>query len=264
MPEKAILFDVTKCMACRGCQVACKQWNDLKGVETTNRGTYENPADLSVDTWMKIRFMEESNNGSISWLFSRQACMHCNDAGCVNACPTQALYHHELGFVSYNKDRCSGCGYCAEFCPYDVPHLDTNQITGFGKMDKCTFCQDRVTNGLDPACVATCPTGALQFGDRGELLMQGWSRARTLQGQGYSDATVYGENQLGGLHVLYVLDRGPGTYGLPADPQLPLAQTALRDIMRPIGYGLVGAVTVGLGVNYLVARARMVREKEGR
>ncbi|MCK4724028.1 MAG: 4Fe-4S ferredoxin, partial [Dehalococcoidia bacterium] len=78
---KAILYDATKCTACRACQVACKQWNELEAEETTNRGTYENPPDLSPQTWLKIKFMPEvKRNGKIDWLFTRQACMHCTDA----------------------------------------------------------------------------------------------------------------------------------------------------------------------------------------
>src|SRR4030042_6223156 len=110
MAEKAILYDSSKCTACRGCQVACKQWWGLEGETTTNRGTYENPPDLSPDTWVKIRFNEVPRNGSIDWVFTRRACMHCTEAACVKVCPTGALYHHPLGFVAYNKDICSGCG----------------------------------------------------------------------------------------------------------------------------------------------------------
>ncbi len=118
MAEKAILFDATKCMACRACQVACKGWNELPGEETTNRGTYENPPDLSPTTWLKMKFAEVPSNGRVgAWLFTRRACMHCTEAGCVEVCPTKALYHHELGFVAYDKNLCSGCGYCSGSVP---------------------------------------------------------------------------------------------------------------------------------------------------
>ncbi|MGW8181808.1 MAG: 4Fe-4S dicluster domain-containing protein, partial [bacterium] len=151
MTQKAILYDESKCTACRGCQTACKQWNGLPGTETTNWGSYENPRDLSVDTWLKIKFKEsERPNGIVAWLFNRRSCMHCTDAGCVVVCPTGALYHHEMGFIAYDKNLCSGCGYCLEACPFDVPRISESRLTGLGKMDKCTFCQDRVTNGLEP------------------------------------------------------------------------------------------------------------------
>ena len=108
MAEKAILYDATKCTGCRGCQVACKAWNDLEAEETTNSGTYENPPDLSPNTWLKMQFEEVVDTdapGGLSWLFTRRACMHCSDAGCVKVCPTGALHYHELGFVAYDKDN---------------------------------------------------------------------------------------------------------------------------------------------------------------
>ena len=109
MADKAILYDSTKCTACRGCQVACKQWWGLEADKTEFWGTYENPRDLTADTWIKIRFNEISNgNGGVDWIFTRQSCMHCTDAACVKVCPTKALYYHPLGFVAYDKDLCSG------------------------------------------------------------------------------------------------------------------------------------------------------------
>src|SRR4030043_1101334 len=114
MADKAILYDATRCTACRGCQAACKQWNendefipgpsDEKGVVAKNRGSYENPPDLSPQTWLKMRFTEIESDGKVRWLFTRRACMHCTDAACVKACPNGTLYHHELGFVPYTKD----------------------------------------------------------------------------------------------------------------------------------------------------------------
>lgn len=274
MAEKAILYDESKCTACRGCQTACKQWNGLPGTTTTNWGSYENPADLSVDTWLKIKFKEVYRVGSnVAWLFTRRSCMHCTDAACVNVCPTGALYHHEMGFVAYDKNRCSGCGYCLEACPFDVPRSSGSKLTGWGKMDKCTFCQDRVSNGLEPACVKSCPPGALKFGDRGELLIEAEKRVDALKamrnpldlsGSLFPRANLYGATELNGLHVIYVLTDSVERHGLPDNPQVSGTVTAWQDILQPVGYAAAGAVAVGLGVNYLVTRARMIREKEGK
>ena len=104
MRDKAILYDSTLCTACRACQVACKQWNENQAVKTTNQGSYENPPALTPETWLKIEFREVERGGRLAWLFSRRACMHCTDAACVKVCPTGALRHHELGFVTYDKD----------------------------------------------------------------------------------------------------------------------------------------------------------------
>ncbi len=269
MAEKAILYDPTRCTACRGCQVACKQWNELEGEVTTNRGTYENPPDLSPQTWLKIRFTEVQRNGGMSWLFTRQACMHCTDAACVKVCPTGALYHHELGFVAYDKDLCSGCGYCVDFCPFHVPRSDRNLGSGVAKVDKCTLCTtpglDRIAAGYEPACVKTCPPDALVYGDRDDLVAEGKKRVGALEAKGYSNACLYGDNELGGLHVMYVLDDSPEVYGLPVAPKVPAAAIAWKDVIQPLGWALGGLTILGLGLNYLIVRrAKLAKELPGK
>ena len=269
MSEKTILFDTTKCMACRACQVACKQWNELEGEQTTNRGTYENPPDLSPQTWVKMNFIETERQGKVNWLFTRRACMHCTDAGCVRVCPNGSLYHHELGFVAYNRNTCTGCGSCIDACPFKVPRSERNLVTGIAKMDKCTFCTtrglDRIAEGWEPACVKTCPPGALICGDRDELVDEGRKRVQTLTASGYSNAYLYGDKELGGLHVMYVLDDSPEVYGLPVDPQISAATIAWQSVIQPLGWVLGGLTIIGLGLNYLVAReAKITKELPGK
>ena len=277
MADKAILYDPTRCTACRGCQAACKQWNENdevistveNGVDAHNWGSYENPPDLLPRTWLKMEFREVERDGKVSWLFNRRSCMHCTDAGCVKVCPTGSLYHHELGFVAYNKDTCSGCGYCVDACPFKVPRSTRNLITGIAKMDKCTFCTtpglDRIAQGWEPACVKTCPPKALIFGGRAELVAEGRKRVQTLIAKGYSSAYLYGEAELGGLHMLYVLADSPELYGLPVNPQISPVTIAWQDVIQPLGWVLGGMTILGLGLNYLVAReAKMAKELPGR
>jgi len=260
MADKAILYDATKCTACRGCQVACKQWNDLPAEETTNRGTYENPPDLSADTWLKMKFTEVGSPHDLRWVFTRRACMHCTDAGCVEVCPTGALYHNDMGFVGYDRSKCSGCGYCVEACPFDVPRYSGNIITGVREANKCILCQDRITNSLAPACVKTCPTGALKYGDRATLLSEAKQRVAEIG----NNATVYGEKEVGGTHVLYVLDDSPSVYGLPKDPKVSGAVTAWQDILQPVGWGIAAVTVLGLGLNYVIAKRKIKVESEGK
>jgi len=279
MAEKAILYDATKCTACRGCQVACKQWNendeyipaptDETGVLAKNWGSYENPPDLSPQTWLKMEFREIEPGGKVRWLFTRRACMHCTDAGCVRVCPNGSLYHDENGFVAYNKDTCTGCGYCIDACPFSVPRSERNILTGIAKMDKCTLCTtpgiDRIAEGYEPACVKTCPTGALTYGDRNELVTEGRKRVSVLKAKGWVNAYLYGENELEGLHVMYVLDDFPEVYGLPAAPRISAATIAWQDVIQPLGWALGGVTIIGLGLNYLVAReAKLTRELPGK
>jgi len=265
MAEKAMLLDPTRCTACRGCVVACKAWNEREAEKTTNRGSYENPPGLSPNTWTTVRFAEkEGPNGVPRWLFTVYRCMHCTDAGCVKACPTGALYHHELGFVGIQRDRCIGCGYCVSACPFGVPQVGGVPFAGVKeKVYKCHFCQDRVTNGLEPACAKTCPSGAIRFGDREALLNEARARVEKLRAR-YPGARVYGDRELKGLHMVYVLDDAPKVYGLPENPQIPVASTLWQDLLQPLGYVAVGVTAVGLLLNYLVARARTIRERERR
>jgi formate dehydrogenase iron-sulfur subunit len=211
-----------------------------------------------------MRFTEVETDGKLRWLFTRQACMHCTDAACVRVCPNGSLYHHELGFVTYNRDTCTGCGYCADACPFEIPRSDRNIWSGLAKMDKCTFCTsqgfDRINEGWEPACVKTCPPSALQYGDRDELVAIAKARVADLQAQGYNKANLYGETELGGLHVMYVLEDSPATYKLPENPTVSAATIAWKDVIQPIGWAVGGLAIIGLGVNWLVARTNIKKE----
>lgn len=268
MAEMAILYDSTKCTACRGCQVACKQWHENQGEKTVNRGSYENPPDLSPQTWLKIEFREVQRGQQISWLFTRRACLHCTEATCVKVCPSGALYHHSQGFVSYNKELCTGCGYCKDFCPFDVPRAKRDLLTGIAKVDKCVFCTlpgfDRLAAGYEPACVKACPTDALIYGERRDLIAEGRKRVQSLATRGYSRAYLYGEQELGGLHVMYVLDDSPQVYGLPVAPQVPAAAIAWKDVIQPLGWALGGLTIAGLVLNYLIARKAKLAKESGK
>lgn len=265
-----MLIDMSKCMACRGCQVACKEWNDLQAETTTNRGSYENPADLSPNTWTRISFREVSENGRFRWLFLKEQCVHCGQAPCVKVCPTQALKQNELGFVSFERDLCNGCAYCVEFCPFGVPRMEvTNVLTGAAKASKCTLCQDRVTSGLTPACAKTCPAGAISFGDRGEMIAKAEGRVAALQARGLPDANLYGKDILGGLGAMFVLPEKaakyapekPTMFGLPEAPQMPLSATLWQDILQPLGLFAMAAGAVGLAINFVVA-GRHIKDEE--
>jgi len=265
MSRVAMLIDESKCTACRGCQVACKQWNDLQGWEyshTRNRGSYENPPDLSPQTWTRIRFNEYEGPDGFRWLFLKEGCMHCGDPACVAVCPTGALKKQPNGLVSFEKDLCNGCGYCTQFCPFHIPRLEVaNPLTGEAKSSKCVFCQDRVSNNLLPACVKTCPAKALDFGDRDEMIAKGKARVQALLERGYSEANLYGENLVGGLGRLYVLIAPPEAYGLPANPQYPASAAFWQKIVQPLGSVAFGAAILGIIGAFFVIR-RNIRMEE--
>ncbi len=246
MVEKIKLYDESKCTACRGCQVACKQWNGLPASQTVNYGSYQNPPDLQTNTWMLIQFQEVSNgNGKVTWHFRKDACMHCTDAGCVKVCPSGALFRTELGSVGLHKDKCIGCKECIYGCPFDVPRYDAKT----DKIAKCDLCFSRISRGMDPACVKACPTGALSFGEKKAMIAKAHGRAKQLGG----NATVYGDQYLKGTHMMFVLTDKPAVYArLPERPRIPLSVIAWKDWFKPLTLVAAGAVVAGSFLHYIL------------
>ncbi len=236
MTEQAILNDVTKCMGCRGCQVACKQWNELPAEETQFFGGngYQNPADLSFKTWSLLKFTEWGDNGRVKWAFHHHACKHCTEAGCVEICPTRALRHTAEGSVVLKEEACIACGLCEGACPFKVPKVEKTA-------SKCILCTDRVHSGLLPACVKACSAGALQFGSRQDMLARARERVQEVPG-----STIYGDEQLGGLHVIYVLPDEPARFDLPEDPKPGYAVGLLKLLKCVLPGGLLVSAVLAL------------------
>ena len=168
MPGKSFFIDTTLCMACRGCQVACKQWHYLPAEKTVNRGTYQNPADLSFVTYKLVRFEEVVVGGKLKWLFFADQCRHCLEPPCeMTADDPKAIFSDSAtGAVLYTANTKNvDAQAVVDSCPYNIPRAAKD-----GTIAKCDMCIDRVENGLLPACVKTCPTGAMNFGNREEIL----------------------------------------------------------------------------------------------
>jgi len=253
-----VLYDSTKCIGCRGCQVACKQWNERKAEQTTNTGSIENPPLMTAKTVTKIKFAEVEYNGKFQFVFAKQQCMHCEEPACVTACPVSALQKHPEGAVTYDDKRCFGCRYCMVACPFGIPNFDWD--TPVPWIRKCTFCFDRQGGGLQPACVTTCPTSALLYGNREDLLVE--ARARISASPGRYVDHIYGEKEVGGTSWLML---SPVPFDLLGFPKLQ-QEPVVANVERAMGFVppvLVGMAALMTGI-YWVTKRRSQNAKGGK
>jgi len=248
--EVAKLIDVSSCIGCKACQVACMQWNDLRDDVGTNAGTYDNPRDLTPQSWTVMRFSEVetkvAEESKLEWLIRKDGCMHCDDPGCLKACPAPgAIVKYTNGIVDFISENCIGCGNCVTGCPFDVPRISQKD----NKAYKCSLCSDRVGVGLEPACVKACPTGAIRFGSKEDMLDYGAERVVDLKERGYQNAGVYDPPGVGGTHVVYVLqhaDKPELYHGLPNDPKISPLVALWKGVAKPLALAaMLGAVVAG-------------------
>ena len=164
------------------------------------------------------------------WLMASNVCKHCTNAGCLDVCPTGALFRTEFGTVVVQDDICNGCGYCVAGCPFGV--IDRRigekskdkavpQVKNAGVAQKCTLCYDRLLDDQTPACAKACPTQSIQFGDVDELRERAEKRVADLQAAGVMNAQLYAEdpeNGVGGAGAFFLLLDEPEVYGFPPDP----------------------------------------------
>lgn len=228
MRTTGFLTDSTLCIGCKACEVACKEWNQLEADGFEWRGnSYDNTHALGHSTWRHVKFVEgtpEPGSGGNSsqlpaWSFSSDVCKHCENAGCLEACPTGAIVRMEFGAVYIQPDICNGCSYCVLGCPFGVVQRNVDD----GRAFKCTFCSDRQSAGLQPACAKACPTESIKFGALDELEAEAEIRLRELEARGVTDAVLYNpvDTSVGGIHSLFLLRGDPSSYNLPPHPEVP-------------------------------------------
>ncbi len=255
--SKGVLYDATKCIGCRGCQVACKQWNKLPGRVATNTGTHENPPNLNAYTFTKIHFTELEHGGKFRWVFAKLQCMHCQHPACVEACIVGALEKREDGPVTYDDRKCIGCRYCQVACPFGIPSFEWDKPMPW--IRKCTFCADRQGGGLSPACVTTCPTGALVYGEREDLLSK--ARKRIAARPDKYVKHIYGEKEVGGTSWLYLSPVPFEELGFASHSYQPVTVNAAR-AMGAVPPVLLGVAAVMTGVYWLTKRRQKVAQAE--
>jgi formate dehydrogenase beta subunit len=252
-PVVAKLIDTTTCIGCKACEIACQEWNDLLDPDEMPHqnaalpGSYQTLPDLTATFWNLIRFNEHIEtlpDGAerFHWLMTKDQCLHCAEPGCLEACPAPgAIVQYANGVVDFQQENCIGCEYCVTGCPFDIPRLNTRTK----KVYKCTLCSDRLSYGLEPACIKACPTGCLQFGAKENLVQIAKGRVEQLKHNGFPEAAVYDPPGVGGTGVVYVLGLGsqPELYGLPRDPRVPRTVTLWKRVLKPLGsFAMVAAL----------------------
>ena len=200
------------------------------------------------------------------WLMASDVCKHCTHAGCLDVCPTGALFRSEFGTVVVQADICNGCGYCVGACPFGVIERRTGEgaefrgqaedahVPNVGVAQKCTLCYDRLGHDQTPACAQTCPTTSIKFGDHADMVATAKERVAQLHEQGFTEARLYGANEhdgVGGTGSVFLLLDEPEVYGLPPDPVVATAY--LPDMFRKAGMAALGMIGAA-AVSFLGAR----------
>jgi formate dehydrogenase iron-sulfur subunit len=259
MTTTAFLTDSTLCIGCKACEVACKEWNDVPedGLDWSGY-SYDNTGAVGASTWRHVKFVESApepgfggNAADVtSWTFSSDVCKHCENAGCLEACPTGSLVRTEFGGVYLQPDICNGCGYCVVSCPFGVVERRPHD----GRAFKCTFCYDRQKAGLIPACAKACPTESIQFGEIGYLQQKAEGRVRELKDRGMDDATLYDSSHtsVGGAHAMFIVRGDPRSYNLPPNPQVPTVYQKAAWASSLLG---MGVLAVGSWLAFMLDRS---------
>ena len=234
--SKAFLLDLARCIGCQACTAACKTGNELA----------EGTQFISLIEQTRGTFPDLSGG------FQNHRCYHCGDASCVAVCPTGALFKED-GLTRLERDACSGCGYCLEACPFDVPKMVD------GRSSKCDGCADTVRAGGEPWCVQTCPSRALEFGEREEIIAEARTRVAAVRTR-YPAARVYGETEAGGLGVVMVLPDDPDVLDLPVDPSPTALVNTWTKVVQPTSLVLTAGTAVAAGVIGVIARRNHMQE----
>src|SRR5262245_45391598 len=244
--------DTTVCIGCKACQVACHQWNDLPagkagrvGLTVLSGDSYDNTGSFSDVNWRHVKFIEQfspdPNRSEAAWLMMSDVCKHCVHAPCLEVCPTGAIMRTEFDTVYIQEPACNGCRDCVSACQFGVIHMSGRK----GIAQKCTFCYDRLQQGLPPACAQACPTQSIRFGPLSQLKKAAQARVAQLHRQGQTKAHLYGADDkvLGGLNSFYLLVDRPEVYGLPSDPKVPS-----RSVLAATFWSVFTGLLVALGV----------------
>ncbi len=248
------LVDVTRCIGCRKCEQACNEVNNLPKpkIGFEDKTVFERKRRPDVNAFTVVnRYYKESlkdEEGQLVPIYVKVQCMHCQDPACASACITGALSKKENGAVTYDVNKCIGCRYCMVACPFEIPAYEYfDPLTP--RVRKCTFCFNIISKkGGKPACVSICPTEALTFGKRRDLLKIAKKRIRENPGRYIN--RIYGEYEVGGTCWMYISKEPMESLGLPSVPKGPIPKltesiqsTFFKYLWSPILlFGILGCI----------------------
>jgi len=254
---KGVLLDLTRCIGCRACQVACKEWNERSVKKTTLTGNFTNPPELNSETFTHIRYVEQEKEDQPVWSFIKNQCLHCKNPACASVCPVEALKKTEAGPVTYTFERCIGCRYCMLGCPFYIPKYEWEKAVPWVR--KCTFCADRIQEGMVPSCIKVCPTNTMLYGEYDDIMKEANSRMANNPGKYVNH--IYGKDEAGGTSWIY-LSAVPFE-GLGFNMNVP--NTALPDLtwayISKIP-AVIGVVLTAGAISWAITRRNQNKDKE--
>jgi formate dehydrogenase beta subunit len=251
-----MLYDTTVCIGCKACVAACASANELEPDTALSGGIWQMPDDLNPQTKNIIQLYRSEDGAEQS--FMKRQCMQCVDPACVSGCPFGALSKGEYGIIEWDGTRCIGCRFCEIGCPFDVPRFEWTKFNP--KVVKCELCRHRYDDGLGPACTEVCPTQAVIFGTRADLLTEAHRRIDASPGKYYQNR-IYGEQDLGGTQVIYLSHVPFAKLGLPEVGTESRAHYAEK-VHGVIYKGMVIPTVVYGGLAFIMRRRFKVHEEE--
>ncbi len=251
-----VLVDTTLCIGCRKCEEACNRRNHLPRTAESFSDrdilrSFRRPTESAFTVINQFPGSPSPDQAGVAQTFVKAQCMHCLYPSCVSACIVGALTRSADGAVVYNPTICIGCRYCQVACPFEIPAYEFNEpLTP--RVRKCEFCINRAQGtGANPACAASCPTEALVFGRRVELLDMAKNRLKRRPDRYINK--VYGETEVGGTAWLYLTGRPVQEIGLLDLPSAPPAQRTEAIQHGIFRYGMIPIAFYGL-LAYLMWR----------